>query len=93
MKIKFPISRRHIDVKGFLFKSTEDTASRKLMPSGPDQASVCEKLKVRTCCDCIRLSGTDYIESLMCLLGKRNISSVKVMKRKSFTNNTSQVKN
>ncbi len=52
---KFPVSRRHIDAKGFLFKTTEDPSRRKVMlkgylerqkatQNGPDQASICDEL-------------------------------------------------
>ncbi len=30
MTIKFPVSRWHIDAKGFLFKATEETVSQKM---------------------------------------------------------------
>ncbi len=58
MTIKFPVSRRHIDAKGLLFKAKEDPASRKMTlkgyrdhqkatPGGPDQASICDELGER----------------------------------------------
>ncbi len=34
MTLKFPVSRRHIDTKGFLFKTTEDPSRRKVMLKG-----------------------------------------------------------
>ncbi len=34
MTIQFPVSRQHIDAKGFLFKTTEDTSCRKVTLKG-----------------------------------------------------------
>ncbi len=53
-----------VDAKGFLFKAMEDPACQKntlkgypvhqkVMPKGPDQASICDELGLRTCCVCI----------------------------------------
>ncbi len=58
MTIKFPVSRWHIDAKGFLFKTTEDPLRRrstlsikKWRQNSPDQASLCDELGL----DCVVL--------------------------------------
>ncbi len=68
MRIKFPVSHRHIDAKGFLFKTMEDPSHRKVTlkgtlsiekrrQNGPDQASTCDKLQHVTWDETVLFTG------------------------------------